>query len=1019
MIITLRKLPIFASLAGLAVLLGFGLTLGAQKEERRPRAKAEQKPVPSVQPPRPAPLPVSPPQPPMASFQSPVTEIRLDNGLKVLLQEVHTTPLVSVGCWYRVGSKDDPITATGLSHWLEHVTFRGTETHPGAQLTNLLAEAGGAWNGYTFLDQTAFFETIVSPSLEEMLKMEASRMTGVLFDPKAVEQEREMVAAELRRVESDPRVLLDTDVAAAAFRLNPYRWPSTGWLSQLEAISQDQLLRHYRQYYAPNNAILVLVGAFEARNAQSLIQRYFGEIPRQPEPPQVSVKEPEPRGERRVKLVHEAVPPCLQLAYWAPDILNDDFYAMLILDAVLNGAKGINVWSTPWDTPARKSSRLYKALVAQDLATKIQSQLIPTQGSYLYRLTLTLPDAFQFQPAEEAAIEQLERLKNYELTDLELAKARNELITREFLDQDSVSKRAHQLGYFESIASFKLLNDFELKIARVSKEDLRRVAIRYFSDAARTVGWLVPAPKKQVIEVEKLSASCGVGGVECVESPESTVAEENLHQGLFATKKERNLGGPAARNHTGGAFPGSRLFSRPTFRLDDSIFSRHSSFGKLFSGSFSVSAANLPHPADGSLTLKPQRKTLANGLTVIVAENKFSPAVAIVASMKAGAMRETDPQAGIANLTARLLDRGTISRNIFQLADAFDSLGADLYLDTDYLSATATVRGLSKDVPAFLQLLGEMLQTPAFPPAELENVRNEVLDDLREQAGDLRLVAERGLRERIYPQGHPFRRMILGTIPSVERVRLADVTAFYKRYYRPDQCVLSIAGDIRPEAAFDAAERVFSRWSSAGSSEPFSIAAASAGLGAGNQWIQAKDKALCEVILGMPGISIRHPDYYALLILNHIFSQAGASGRLGRRLRDAEGLPAMVRSEFDANLAEGPFVVRTAVNPARVEQAVELIRQEAHKIKELGVTEEEAASAKKALIHSFPVHLESNESIARELLAMELYLLGEDYLQRYPDLIGSVSLGSLRNCARTQFAFERAALVIAGHQPKH
>jgi len=892
--------------------------------------------------------------------------------------------------------------------------------HSGVQLTNLLAEAGGAWNGYTFLDQTAFFETIVSPSLEEILKMEASRMTGVLLDPKAVEQEREMVAAELRRAERDPRILLDMEVTAAAFRLSPYRWPSSGWLSQLKSISNDELLRHYRQYYAPNNAILVLVGAFEARNAQSLIQRYFGAIPRKPEPPQVPVKEPEPRGERRVKLVHEAAPPCLQVAYRAPDILNDDFYAMLVLDAILNGAKGNNLWSTHWDAPARKSSRLYKALVANDLATKIQSQLIPTQGSYLYRLTLTLPDAFQFQPAEEAVIEQLERLKNYELTDLELAKARNELITREFLDQDSASKRAHQLGYFESIASFKLLNDFELKLARVSKEDLRRVAIRYFSDAARTVGWLVPAPKKQVIEVEKLSAGRGAAEVEPPERPESALAKEKQPQpGLITTTRAQDSGAISARGYAAGTVrPRSRLFSRPTFRPDDSVPSQLSFFRNLPLGSLGLSATSPTPPAVAAVSFKPQRKTLANGLTVIVAENKFSPTVAMVASMKAGVMRETDQQMGIANLTARMLERGTVSRNTFQLADAFDSLGADLYLETDYLSATAIVQGLSKDVPAFLQLLGEIFQTPAFLPAELGNVRNEVLVELREQADDLRVVAERGLRERIYPQGHPFRRMIPGTIPSVERARLADVTAFYKRYYRPDQCVLSIAGDIRPEAVFDAAESAFSRWTSAGSPEPFAIAAASAGLGAGNNWIQAKENDLCEVIVGMPGISIRHPDYHALLILNHIFSQAGASGRLGRRLRDTEGLPALARSQFDANLAEGPFVVRTAVNPARVEQAIELIRQEAHKIKELGVTEGEAASAKKALIHGFSVHLESNESIARELLAMEFYLLGEDYLQRYQDLIGSVSLESLRNCARTQFAFERAALVIAGPQPK-
>jgi zinc protease len=751
----------------------------------------------------------------------------------------------------------------------------------------------------------------------------------------------------------------------------------------LEAISRERLLQHYRRYYAPNNAVLVIAGDFETRNVQNQIQRYFGKIARAAEPSRQFLREPEQQGERRVKIIHQGNVPFLQIAYPAPDILNDDFYAMLILDAVLHGAKGLNLWATPWDTAPRRSSRLYKGLVDKRLATEVQSQLIPTQGSYLYRLTLALPDSFQFQPAEEAAIEQLERLKTYELTERELAMTRNQVIVQQFLDQNSASRRGHQLGYFESIASYQILGDFENKLSRVTQDDLRRVATRYFADKARTVGWLIPALKKQVIEVERLAAQD--------RTPETAdVAFES--------------------NRNSADFALSGLYSRPAFR--QAAVSR---IGGATDPSQERSGAHTaPAQPDGwPSETKPKRKVLGNGVTLIVVENRFSPTVAIQASMKAGAMRETDAQAGIANLTARMLDRGTATRNVFQLADAFDFRGANLSIRTDYLAATALVQGLSKDVPAFLQLLSEMFQSPSFPQSEFEKLRTEVLGVLYRRLEDPSWLAGQGLRERLYSSGHPFRRMVPGTVTLVEKARLAQVVSFHKRWYRPDQLILSIAGDIRAESVFEFAEKVFGRWSASGTPEPFSVPAASVGPAASEHWMETRGQARSEILFGVPGISVRHRDYYPLLVLNQILGQGGLGGRLGERLRN-EGLPASVESSFDASLAEGPFVIRAQVDPSRTQRVIELIREETGRIKQNGVNEQEIESAKKALIHGWPVQLESNEALARQLLLIELFQLGEDYLDQSPQLIAAVTKDRLLDCARSRLAFDHGALVIVG-----
>jgi zinc protease len=431
-------------------------------------------------------------------------------------------------------------------------------------------------------------------------------------------------------------------------------------------------------------------------------------------------------------------------------------------------------------------------------------------------------------------------------------------------------------------------------------------------------------------------------------------------------------------------------------------------------GDVTAPSGPLSKPAISSPTFKPQRKILANGVTVIVAENRFIPTVVIQASMRAGAMREADTQAGVANLTTRMLERGTSTRNVFQLAEGFDFLGAHLSMKTDYLSATAKVQGLSKDAPAFFQLLGEMFQTPAFPPAQFESLRSEVLGELHEYEADARWLAIRGMRERIYAQGHPFRRMAEGTIHQVEKVKLADVLAFYKRHYRPDQFVLSIAGDVRAELMFELAAKTFGRWSASGTPEPFAMPAASVGLGAAEHWIELRNQTLSEIVLGVLGVSIRHPDYYPMLILNHILGQAGFGGRLGSRLGDAEGLALSTQSSFDASLVEGPFVIRATANSAGTARVIELLRAEAEKVRKLGVTTEEVTSAKKALIHGWPVQLENNEAVARQLLSMELFQLGDDYLQQYPELITSVKMEAILGSARTHFGFDQGALVVAG-----
>ena len=196
--------------------------------------------------------------------ESPTIRRELDNGLRIVVQEVHTAPLVSVWCWYRVGSGDEPPGLTGASHWVEHMNFKGTRHIPRDQMKGLIERLGGMWNGYTWIDQTTYLETAASAALDRMLFIEAERMSHGIYDPDECEAERTVIISELQGGENDPDQLLDLEVTATALRVHPYGHPVIGWLQDLQSMTRDDLYGHYRRYYVPNNATLVVVGNVEA-----------------------------------------------------------------------------------------------------------------------------------------------------------------------------------------------------------------------------------------------------------------------------------------------------------------------------------------------------------------------------------------------------------------------------------------------------------------------------------------------------------------------------------------------------------------------------------------------------------------------------------------------------------------------------------------------------------------------------------------------------------------------------------
>lgn len=421
-----------------------------------------------------------------------VREAVLDNGLKVLVQEVHTAPLASVWCWYRVGSKDEPRGLTGVSHWVEHMNFKGTRNIPRDQVKGIIEQFGGTWNGYTWIDQTAYLETASREALDRMLFIEAERMSACLYDPDDCESERTVIISELKGGENDPEQLLDTELTASAFRVHPYQHPTIGWLQDIEAMSRDDLYEHYRRFYIPNNATLVVVGDVETDQVLRRIEHHFGAIPPGPPPPRIRAVEPPQMAERRVHLRRPGTAAYWRLAYHAPPLNHPDFFPMLFVDAALTGASGLNLWSGHHVPTPQRSARLYRALVDTGLATTVGGAVLPTEHPFLFYISATVADGQTLQTIEDVVLAEIDRFVREGLTEAELAKIRTQLRARFVYDSDSVTDIAHQLGYFETVDVWQTYVDLMPRLTTVTLEQVNEAARRYLTADNRTIGWFEP-----------------------------------------------------------------------------------------------------------------------------------------------------------------------------------------------------------------------------------------------------------------------------------------------------------------------------------------------------------------------------------------------------------------------------------------------------------------------------------------------------------------------------------------------
>jgi zinc protease len=414
----------------------------------------------------------------------------LPNGLRVLLRESHDAPVATFWAFYRVGGRNEVAGTTGVSHWVEHMLFKGTPTFPKGSIFREVNRNGGTLNGFTWIDYTTYFETLPSDRVDLAIAIESDRMRNASFDADEVASERTVIISERNGNENHPTFHLGEEVSAAAFKVHPYGQGVIGWKCDLETMTRDDLYSHYRRYYDPSNAVLVAVGDFIAGDMLKRIEDRFGAIPTTGRPPVVRSVEPEQRAERRVIVRRPGPVRYLELAFHTPPASHKDVVPLLVLDAILSGARGMGFGGR--EGSMGRSSRLYRRLVEGGLASGASSSYSLTRDPYLFEVSATLRPDVPLRAVEDIVWEELERVASDGVTESELAKVSKQVRAQLAYSAEGVTGQGYWLGNLEVVHTHTFMDDLADRVTRTTTDDVRRVAAAYLSRTNATVGWFEP-----------------------------------------------------------------------------------------------------------------------------------------------------------------------------------------------------------------------------------------------------------------------------------------------------------------------------------------------------------------------------------------------------------------------------------------------------------------------------------------------------------------------------------------------
>ncbi len=884
-----------------------------------------------------------------------IVEYRMKNGLKILLRENHSAPVVSFMVVYRVGSRNEAVGYTGSTHFLEHMMFKGTKKYNPADGTGVMetfSRIGALLNATTWLDRTNYFECVPSEYLDLCIKFEADRMRNLNLRAEDRNSEMTVVRNEFERGENSPGSALSKEVSALAFREHPYHHPTIGWRSDVERVPLEKLKEFYDTYYWPNNATVIVVGDFNAEQTLKMIHAEFGKIPASKHAiPEVYTFEPPQEGERRVELRRAGDLPQLLIAYHTPEALHPDTYALSVMHAILG------------DT-GKRSSRLHKALLEKGLASSAYCSNGEFRDPFLFTIGATLAPGHSFGEVEAAIYAEIKRLAEEPVQDEELHRVKAANRKGTVLGSADPQTFANMLCGAESVATWKWLVEYDDLYDKVSAADVQRVAKTYFDESNRTVGHFLPseknvAAKKPLFEVDYDSMPPG---------------NEPLKSGKKMAKPKK----ASPKKH----------------RLQIAK----------------------PGASESKFEEKVVKRVLDNGLTLLLLQNPGTGSVAINGAIPSGDYFTSHEQSLLSTLTATMLTRGSQNYSKQALAQTLEEMGIRFGFGADRFKVGFGALVTKEDFAKLVPVIRDLICNPLFPEEEFALVQKEMRAGLTRGMNDTGRRASNALMQNLYPQGHPFYEPSYeDRLKELEHINTDHLKSFHSAHYTPSGTVISVVGDISVEDATELLTQNFSSWTG---SEVKQIHVDNVPLVEGKRKVEINldDKANVDILIGhTTNLSRKNSDFFAAQLANAALGKDTISARLGKVLRVKHGLTYGIYSYFDDTSFGGtPWMISLSVNPANVSKALQLVDEVLTDYIKTGISKEELEDEAGRAVGSFLVSLRSSDGIAAALTRFEYIGLGIGAMDRIADEFMAVKKKDVEEAFHRYISPANSLTVLAG-----
>lgn len=1000
----------------------------------------------------------------------------LTNGLKVLLVEDHSFPVVSCFVWYKVGSRNEAPGMTGISHLVEHMLFHNVGNYRKGELGATIVRNGGQFNGFTSDDFTAFYETVHPSKLDLMLRIESDRMRKANFTSQDLKDELVRINQDIEEQARDPQASLAREVRSTAFAQHPYRNPSIGYKTDLENLTAQDVRAFYDKYYHPDNATLIVVGDINAPAVSATIAKYFAILPKSPNPiPVVRNVEPPQQAERRVIMHQPGKRDIVEIAYHAPAFSDGDAAAVMVMEKIMN---------------AQFSGRLRKVIESKAAITaKSAYELKKDPGLFTVSFAINPGSLQKLLEVWDGTVNQI---KAQGASDAELRRAKNLAEFSYDSENDGPYHDAFNLGFCECLQTWQLASVWPDKLKAVTNADIQRVAKRYFAQENRVVG-LLATPGSQAKPSPPSTQTAPTPGKPPPKSAPSADSEPDvqhreqhpkpyLHTHVTGYKKD-DWSLPRPVSHPSDASPilvaqstvsqpnaqvrvaqktanqlhapiNGALKSPPLAEPTPTVRAGAPASGAGTTGAAGVrpagpAGASTPGVSTGAggapaaagagapksvakpmvleaTPTKVEERVLKNGLTVLVLENHLSPIVQIAGLVRAGTAFEPPNKKGISDVMAACMNNATSKYTRLQMQQAQEDLGlapnAMLQFEPGLQTINFKTRCLPRDLSSVLNFIGSSLREPLVQAPELDKAKRDVIARFKQIEDSSTIKTERALlRSLIAPNSPYYPDDLNQKATSIANFKPSELDDFHGENVLPEATTIVIVGDVAAELAFRLADQTFGSWEQNTSTaknfppmepNPRRVVKTS---------IPIKDKAKTFVSIGrLVNTPADSANYAYLMMADCILNNHPIFSRLAQRV----GADSTLSDNLSPDSVESKFVplgnmvawaLNIPVEPNIVPTVATLVQTELRKFARTGITPEEFAEVKRFLVNAVPVRQFSTATDAAKTI-LECYIQsgGHDGFNEEISHMRAAKLENLNKFVRNDLKPDQSSLVIAG-----